>query len=63
MCKEEECGEEEDIHCKLDIPLEYRGIEQYCATLGHKCNHSFSPNCYFSQVKQGLFLTRFRLIL
>ena len=22
--------------------------EQYSATLGHKCNHSFSPNCQFS---------------
>lgn len=29
----------------LDVPAPYTGIDQYCATLGHKVNHSFTPNC------------------
>ena len=28
----------------LDVPLEAQSTESYCATLGHKANHSFSPN-------------------
>ena len=31
---------EEDI----DIPIQYIQLDQYCATLGHKTNHSFEPN-------------------
>ena len=27
----------------------FRSTAAYCATLGHKCNHSFNPNCHFSQ--------------
>ena len=29
----------------LDIPLNCIDLDQYCATLGHKANHSFTPNC------------------
>ena len=32
---------------RLDIPAELREL-QYCATLGHKACHSFSPNCEYS---------------
>ena len=28
----------------LDIPTNYRSLSDYCATLGHKANHSFRPN-------------------
>ena len=42
-------GEDVDGEERLDIPPCYRSTEQYRASLGHKCNHSFSPNCYFSQ--------------
>ena len=31
---------EEDI----DIPPCFTNLDQYCATLGHKANHSFNPN-------------------
>ena len=31
---------EEDI----DIPIQFIQLSQYCATLGHKTNHSFEPN-------------------
>ena len=31
----------------LDIPEEYRSTSQYCASLAHKTNHSFSPNSQF----------------
>ena len=29
----------------IDIPLNCIDLNQYCATLGHKANHSFTPNC------------------
>ena len=29
----------------IDIPLNCTDLKQYCATLGHKANHSFKPNC------------------
>ena len=28
----------------LDIPEDMRRTDQYCSTLAHKANHSFSPN-------------------
>lgn len=31
----------------LDIPTEYRVLENYCATLAHKTNHSFLPSAEF----------------
>ena len=42
-------GSDVDVEERLDIPGQYRSVSQYCATLAHKCNHSFSPNCEFSQ--------------
>ena len=37
-------GEEEDFY--IDLPVEVGAdVEKYCATLGHKINHSFQPNC------------------
>ena len=42
--------EDKDHGVMLDIPAEYRSTQHYCATLAHKCNHSFvSPNCRFSR--------------
>ena len=29
----------------LDIPAEYSCVDVYCASLGHKANHSAEPNC------------------
>lgn len=31
----------------LDIPPESVNIKRYCASLAHKCNHSFQPNAKF----------------
>ena len=36
--------EEENV---LDIPVKFRSIDTYCASLAHKTNHSFSPNARF----------------
>ena len=30
---------------RMDIPEECQSLDHYCATLGHKLNHSFRPNC------------------
>ena len=32
---------------RMDVPKEFLSIDVYCATLGHKVNHSFHPNCDF----------------
>ena len=32
-----------DEDTALDIPPEYSGVHQYCASLGHKANHAPSP--------------------
>ena len=29
----------------MDIPPEYVSLNKYTASLGHKINHSFDPNC------------------
>ena len=34
----------------MDIPKGYHQLRQYCATLAHKANHSFTPN-----VEWGIF--------
>lgn len=31
----------------LDIPLELTDVDHYTASLGHKVNHSFQPNCEY----------------
>ncbi len=30
---------------RMNIPDNYVSLSRYCATLGHKVNHSFTPNC------------------
>ena len=47
--------EEEDFLECLDIPVKMRDLGEYCATLGHKINHSFSPNCQFSHYSHPLY--------
>lgn len=32
----------------LDVPPEYSSLDTYTATLGHKANHSNTPNCQYS---------------
>ena len=36
-----------DDETVLDIPLKYSSVDKYCATLGHKANHSQTPNCEY----------------
>ncbi|XP_026214263.1 histone-lysine N-methyltransferase SETD7 isoform X1 [Anabas testudineus] len=31
----------------IDVPQPFDQIERYCASLGHKANHSFTPNCQY----------------
>ena len=31
----------------IDIPAGFRSLDDYCATLAHKTNHSFLPNAEF----------------
>lgn len=31
----------------LDVPAELSSLSKYCATLGHKANHSHTPNCEY----------------
>lgn len=31
----------------IDVPEPFNRTENYCATLGHKANHSFTPNCKY----------------
>ncbi|XP_062902708.1 histone-lysine N-methyltransferase SETD7 isoform X2 [Mobula hypostoma] len=32
----------------IDVPEPYNSTKQYCASLGHKANHSFNPNCIYA---------------
>jgi len=34
----------------IDILEKYQSISNYCASLAHKTNHSFLPNCEFSEI-------------
>ncbi|XP_051784499.1 histone-lysine N-methyltransferase SETD7 [Erpetoichthys calabaricus] len=36
-----------DEETVLDVPYPYNNIRKYCASLGHKANHSFTPNCMY----------------
>ena len=36
-----------DYQTVIDVPEEYSSTASYCASLGHKANHSFSPNCRY----------------
>ncbi|XP_028816123.1 histone-lysine N-methyltransferase SETD7 isoform X1 [Denticeps clupeoides] len=31
----------------IDVPEPFNQIDKYCASLGHKANHSFTPNCKY----------------
>ncbi|XP_048826429.1 histone-lysine N-methyltransferase SETD7 [Brienomyrus brachyistius] len=31
----------------IDVPEPFNNIKKYCASLGHKANHSFNPNCIY----------------
>ena len=39
----------------LDIPNEYKDLKNYCATIGHKANHSFLPNAKWSRLDHPRF--------
>ncbi|KAM3937737.1 histone-lysine N-methyltransferase SETD7 isoform 1-T1 [Leptodactylus fuscus] len=36
-----------DDETVIDVPDPYNMTTRYCASLGHKANHSFSPNCIY----------------
>ena len=40
---------------RIDMPAHLRSTEEYCATVGHKINHSFTPNCKFSKFVHPLY--------
>ena len=42
---------------RMDIPESLRNINLYCATLAHKINHSFKPNCKFGRYHHPIFGT------
>lgn len=39
----------------MDIPPHYVSVENYRATLGHKINHSFTPNCGWETIQHPVF--------
>ena len=39
----------------VDIPEEFRSLESYSASLAHKTNHSFIPNCEFNEFHHPRF--------
>lgn len=39
----------------MDIPSQFQSSDNYVATLGHKMNHSFTPNCEFSDLIHPVF--------
>ena len=38
----------------IDVPQPFDKMEMYCASLGHKGNHSFTPNCKYDSYVQTL---------
>ncbi|XP_069878215.1 histone-lysine N-methyltransferase SETD7 isoform X2 [Dipodomys merriami] len=36
-----------DEETVIDVPEPYNHVTRYCASLGHKANHSFTPNCIY----------------
>ncbi len=42
----------------IDVPEPFNLTENYCASIGHKANHSFTPNC-----KYDLWVLMFILVL
>ena len=39
----------------IDIPDQFKEVNNYCATLGHKANHSFEPNARWSRLEHPRF--------
>ncbi|QQP37689.1 SET domain containing (Lysine methyltransferase) 7, partial [Caligus rogercresseyi] len=39
----------------LDIPAGNASLSKYCASLGHKCCHSFRPNSFFEEIVHPRF--------
>jgi len=39
----------------IDIPEDMRNVTSYCASLAHKANHSFAPNCRWGRVDHPRF--------
>merc|ERR1712059_126872 len=53
-----------DDNTVIDVPNHLSDTSVYCATLGHKANHSFTPNCtydYYEHVRFG-FIRSIRTI-
>lgn len=44
-----------DGETALDVPPHLRSTQEYCASLGHKVCHSFSPNAAYSHAAHPLF--------
>ena len=44
-----------DENIVIDVPVKYADLSVYCATLGHKANHSFQPNCKYSPFEHPYF--------
>uniref|UniRef100_H3AYA1 Histone-lysine N-methyltransferase SETD7 n=1 Tax=Latimeria chalumnae TaxID=7897 RepID=H3AYA1_LATCH len=42
-----------DEETVLDVPAPYNDTKKYCASLGHKANHSFTPNCIYDTFVLG----------
>nr|XP_051685812.1 histone-lysine N-methyltransferase SETD7-like [Oryctolagus cuniculus] len=36
-----------DEETVIDVPEPYNHVSKYCASLGHKANPSFTPNCVY----------------
>ena len=41
--------------CVLDVPREWSTLNNYTASLGHKANHSFNPNCSYNHFHHPRF--------
>ena len=52
--RKEDAEDDQDDQDILDIPSHLRDVSQYAATLAHKVNHSFRPNCRFSDFHHPL---------
>ena len=44
----------------VDIPMECIDLDNYRASLAHKANHSFSPNCKFVAVDHPRYFKAYR---
>ena len=44
-----------DQDVAIDVPCQYVEEAAYCATIGHKANHSFQPNAKYVQVYHPRF--------